>query len=46
MVKKQKDDDIKIVVMNPECLPIAQERLFEFFCERFVREQQSKKGKK
>lgn len=30
--------------MNPECIPIAQERMFEFFYEKFMREQQSKKN--
>jgi hypothetical protein len=40
--KKSCGDDIKVVVMNPECIPIAQERMFEFFYERFMREQQVK----
>lgn len=40
--KKSCGDDIKVVVMNPECIPIAQERMFEFFYEKFMREQQLK----
>lgn len=35
-------DDIKLIVMNPECIPAAQERMFEFFYERFMREQHKK----
>lgn len=35
---KKNNDDIKVVVMNPECISIAQERMFEFFYERYIRE--------
>jgi hypothetical protein len=40
--KKENDDDIKVVVMNPEYIPLAQERMFDFFYEKFQREQQQK----
>ena len=40
--KKENDDDIKGVVMNPEYIPLARERMFDFFYEKFQREQQEK----
>ncbi|WP_373845338.1 hypothetical protein [Clostridium sp.] len=40
--KRENDDDIKVVVMNPEYIPLAQERMFDFFYEKFQREQQEK----
>ncbi|MBV4447883.1 hypothetical protein KM799_14900 [Clostridium tyrobutyricum] len=49
--KKQKRerityDDIKVVIMNPECIPIAEQRMFDFFYDRFLREQAEKELKK
>ncbi|WP_368490231.1 hypothetical protein [Clostridium sp. BJN0013] len=40
--KRENDDDIKVVVMNPEYMPLARERMFDFFYEKFQREQQEK----
>jgi hypothetical protein len=42
-MSRREDKDIKVVIMNPECIPIAQERMFDFFYERFIREEKSKK---
>lgn len=37
-MEKIKLEDIKVVVMNPECIPIAQDRLFGFLCDKFLKE--------
>jgi uncharacterized protein (DUF2164 family) len=29
-------EDIKVVIMNPEAIPFVQERMFDFFYERFM----------
>lgn len=35
-------EDIKVVIMNPECLPITQKKIFDFFYEKVMREQAQK----
>lgn len=35
---KKSDDDIEVVVMNPECIPIAQKKMFDFFYDRYIKE--------
>lgn len=32
----RKDRPIKVVIMNPECIPIAQERLMKFLYEEYM----------
>lgn len=44
--KKEDDDDIKVVLMTPEYFPRAQEKFFDFFYEKFMREHQSNKDNK
>jgi uncharacterized protein (DUF2164 family) len=29
-------EDIKVVIMNPEAIPFIQNRMFDFFYERFM----------
>lgn len=44
-IEKNDDDDIKVVVMNPECIPRTQEKLFKFFYEKHLREISERKEK-
>jgi hypothetical protein len=37
-------EDIKVVIMNPECLPITQKKIFDFFYEKVMREQAQKQA--
>lgn len=37
-MKKKDDDEIKVVIVNPERIPIAQERLIKFLYDAYVRE--------
>lgn len=35
-MKKNNDEDIKVVIMNPECITSAQKKLFNFFHEKHI----------
>jgi hypothetical protein len=38
MAKKGQDKEIKVIIDNPECIPIAKERLVKFLYDEYVRE--------
>lgn len=46
MPRKEKDDDIKIVVTNPERMDAAKEKLMEFLYEEYMSERTNKEDKK
>lgn len=37
-MEKDKDDEIKFIIDNPECIPIAKKRLVKFLYDAYVRE--------
>ncbi|WP_234121143.1 hypothetical protein [Clostridium hydrogenum] len=37
-MKKKDDDEIKVVIVNPERIPIAEERLIKFLYDEYIRE--------
>lgn len=44
--QKKKEKDIEVVIDNPECIPIAQERLIKFLYDQFIREASEEDYKK
>lgn len=46
MSKKQKARTIKVIIENPECIPIAQERLIKFLYDEYIRETSKENYKK
>lgn len=45
-MKKSDDDDIEVIVVNPECIPIAQKKMFDFFYDRYIRKFSEKDNEK
>lgn len=43
---KQQEKDIKVIIDNPECIPIAQERLIKFLYDEYIREASTEDYKK
>lgn len=41
----KKDDEIEVVIVNPERIPIAQEKLIKFLYDAYVRETDLQKTK-
>jgi hypothetical protein len=37
-VVSMKDEEIRVVIINPKCIPIAKERLVKFLYDEYVKE--------